>query len=302
MPVRPSSLAIAKHCDLAPVLSERFPSVSAATERGSLVDAQVTAFVADGTPPTDPDARACVEWLCETFDLTEVELSPQMHVPAVCEGAAPGTADLLIGNGTTGTIVDYKKREQWDSGRLSAPDDNDQLHAYALGAGLTHYRLCLLLFGNGRVEPIWSLFYSPENTGDIMARIVATCSRQGPDPRGTSGDHCGQCYPRIHCPHWARRAEDGAMKAEPPADPAELVLTAKAMEEQAKKYRELARDIVDYNGPFRVGAQEFRRVMMPGKVTADVAALERDGLFERYSKVGQAFPSYRLVRPAKEGQ
>jgi hypothetical protein len=96
--IRPSSLSIAKHCDLAPVLSERYPSVSDATERGNAVDAQVTAFVQHGTAPTDPDAKACVEWICATFDPTAVEMHAQEKVALVHGGklVTEGTADLIV--------------------------------------------------------------------------------------------------------------------------------------------------------------------------------------------------------------
>jgi hypothetical protein len=191
-----------------------------------------------------------------------------------------------------GTIVDYKKREQWDAGRVPHPDDNDQLFAYALGAGLTHFRLCLLLFGGGKVEPIWSQAYSPANTAPILERIIATCAPKSVEPKGTSGAHCGQCWPRIHCPHWAKRAE-----SEPdPTDGEALLLAAKSREETAKKYRALASDLA----PFRVGSQEYRRVMMPGKMTVDTAALEQAGLYERFARPGQPFATYRLCKPRED--
>lgn len=302
--IRPSSLQIARFCDLAPVLSERFPSTSDAMSRGSLVDVQVTAWVKDGTAPTDPDARACVEWLASEFDPTEWELRAQEKVALVVDGEliTEGTMDVGAYGKDSVVVVDWKKREQWDAGRLSHPDHNDQTFAYglaaAMAAGKDHtYQVCLVLFGGGRVEPIWSHKYWPDNTDPNLERIIATCEKRQSDPKGTSGPHCGQCYPRIHCPHWAKRAESDP----DPKDGTALILAAKAMEENARRYRELARDLVDYHGPFRVGSQEYRRVMMPGRVTADVDAMDKAGIFERFSKVGSAYPSYRLTRP-KEGE
>jgi hypothetical protein len=301
MPIRPSSLAIAKHCALAPVLSERFPTTSAATERGNTVDAQVTAWVQDGTPPTDPDAKACVEWLCATFDPTEWEFRGQVALPPVCEGAAPGTADLVAHHcDGKHVVVDYKKREQDLAGRLPAPDDNDQLHAYALASG-SEYQLCLLLFGAGKVDARWSQDYGPHNTGPIMERIKATCAPVVGEPKGTAGDHCVQCYPRLQCPHWARRATDGLKRQGPYSveDGPDLIAEAKAHEDAAEFKREIAKAIVDTVAPFRVGSQEYRQVWMPGKMSIDGDALERDGLYERYAKVGNPFPQYRLSKPGK---
>lgn len=297
--IRPSSLQIARHCDLAPVLSERFPATSDAMSRGSLVDAQVTAWVKDGTAPTDVDSRACVEWLASEFDPTEWELRAQEKVALVVDGqlVTEGTPDIVASCLARTIIVDLKKREQWDSGRLTEPDDNLQLHAYALAHG-GPYQTCLLLFGNGKVEPIWSEPYDGDRA-PILAEVIAAARRKD-NPRGTSGTHCGQCYPRIHCPHWAQLAVDGATVRKLPEDATELILMAKAMEERSKQYRQLARDLVDYHGPFRVGSQEYRRVMMPGRVSPDVEAMEKAGIFERFSKVGGAYPSYRLTRPKEE--
>jgi len=304
MAVRPSSLSIAKHCALSPVLSERFPSVSDATERGSLVDAQVTAWVKDGTAPADRDAIACVQWLAETFDPTEWELKGQVALPPAVEGAAPGTADL-VAYGCDGdvVVVDYKKREAWDAGRIPAPADNDQLHAYALAAS-DHgsYDVCLLLFGNGRVEPIWARGFTPANTGPIVERIRATCTPTEGEPRGTSGAHCGMCWSRIHCHHWALRAWRGITEPVLPTreNAEEAMLRVVAMEERAKLEREILKHIADPDvggAPFRVGEREFGRVMMPGKMSVDVDALEAAGLYERFSKVGNPYPQYRLGKP-----
>lgn len=268
-------------------------------DRGNLVDAQVTAWVQNGMPPTDPDAKACVEWICTTFDPTTWELHAQFYVRSAVEGLKRGTADLIASNGVKAVVVDYKKREQWIAGRLPAPDDNDQLHAYGLGFELP-YQLCLLLFGDGKVEAMWSKTeYNSHNTGPILERIKAICAASGPDPKGTSGDHCGKCWPRIHCPHWALRGHKGLADPTRPdrENAGELMLETVAMEELAKRNREVLKHLVDTDGPFRVGDREFRRVIIPGKVSVDTAALEEAGLYERFSKIGRPFPQYRLSRP-----
>ena len=302
--IRPSSLSIAKHCALSPVLSERYPSTSVATERGNAVDAQVTAWLqgaVNSDAPTDPDAGACIDWIRENFDGSRVVAQGRVELMDLDTGAliTGGTPDIVVRRGAETIVIDLKKREQYDSGRLADPDDNDQLHAYALASTPEggSYRLCLLLFGGGRVEPIWSKqAYTAENWAPILARIVEVNERRDPNPKGISGDHCAQCWPRIHCPHWAKRTESDPDPADGPA----LLLAAKASEENAKRWRELARDAVDYRGPFRVGAQEFRRIMVPGRVTVDSDALEQAGLYERFSRVGRAFPQYKLTRPTKE--
>ena len=319
--IRPSSLSIAKHCALSPVLSERYPSTSVATERGSLVDARVMAWISPAGEqaamlPDDPDAKACCEWLAANLPDYRMEPQKRVELRDSDTGAivTAGTADIVATNAQHGDIIviDLKKREQYDAGRLADPDDNDQLHAYALASTPEggSYHLCLLLFGGGRVEALWSQRYAAEagvvdsrdgaiqyrSWDPILARIVAVNERRDPNPKGNSGDHCAQCYPRIHCPHWAKRTESDPDPADGPA----LLLAAKASEENAKRWRELARDAVDYRGPFRVGAQEFRRIMVPGRVTVDSDALEQAGLYERFSRVGRAFPQYKLTRPTKE--
>jgi len=306
--IRPSSLSIAKFCALAPVLSERYPTRNAGTDRGNAVDAQVTASLVSGAEPADADARACVEWFREQFPAPRYRIACQKRVtlrdPDTGAIITEGTADVLVHDtqDPVDYVVDLKKREQYDAGRLADPDENLQLHAYALASTAEgrSYQTYLLLFGSGRAEPIPSKIYTAETWAPILTRIQEINERTG-EPRGESGEHCGQCYPRIHCPQWALRAYRGLERNDVAFNDnngADLLLEAKAMEERAARIRELAKHKVDTDGKgIRVGSQEYRRIMMSGQMTVDTAALERDGLYERYARVGRGFASYKLCRP-----
>lgn len=325
--IRPSSLSIAKFCELAPVLSERFPSRNANTDRGSEVDAQVTAWLDGGPEPSDPDAKACMAWLNAQFPEGKWWLNSQRRVelrdPDTGALITAGTPDIVareVGDRTNRVIVDLKKREQYGAGRLADPDDNDQLHAYALASTPEggSYRTCLLLFGDGQVEALWSKRYAAEggvcDTRDgavryeswdpILARITAVNDRSGGEPKGTTGPHCGACYPRLHCPNWALPAHQGPTELAPLTAPGGItkdnagkaLLAVMAVEEVAAKARDQLKAWAAENGPIVVGGRQWGPVVMPGRMSVDTAALEAAGLYERFARVGRPFTQFRMTK------
>lgn len=314
--IRPSSLSIAKFCELAPVLSERFPSRNANTDRGSEVDAQVTAALQypGAGSPTDPDAVACLEWLQREFPATDgwtLETQKRVELRDTDTGAliTAGTLDILASKRDVliRVVIDLKKREQYGAGRLADPDDNDQLNAYALASTPEggSYRTCLLLFGDGQVEALWSRTYTAETWAPILARITAVNERSGgAEPKGTAGPHCGACYPRLHCPNWALPAHQGPTELAPLTAPGGLtadnvgraLLATMALEEVAGKARDQLKAWVQEHGPIVVGGRQWGPVTMPGRMSVDTAALEAAGLYERFAKVGRPFTQFRMTK------
>lgn len=305
--IRPSALTLARHCDLAHVLAERYPEKNEATERGNAVDREATAELSGGPKATDSDARAVVEWVRATFADASVRLQQQVELfdPDTGGLITRGTADMVVDYGDRIAVVDFKKREQMLAGRLSLPDDNDQLHAYALGEALrltaASYRTCLLMFGDGVVEPIWSRKYVPETWRPILERIRAVNVDQPDDPKGTSGPHCLQCYQRLRCPHWALPAHAGPSELEPltreggltPDNVGRALMATIALEEVAEKARDQLKAWVKAHGPIVVGDRQWGPVQMPGRASVDSKALEADGLLAKYTKQGKPFEQHR---------
>jgi CRISPR/Cas system-associated exonuclease Cas4 (RecB family) len=311
--VRPSSLSIARYCQLAPALSERFPSRSEATDRGNLVDQQVTAQINDGVAATDPDALAVLAWVDEHMGPgTRAQVLVPLHDPDTGGLLTRGTADLVkFCKDSTGKLIvgDMKKREQWLAGRLAAPDANLQTHAYALGEaafeGAMSYQTVLILFGDGEVEALWSEVYTRESWVDVLEEIRAIQDQQSETPVATSGPHCLACYPRIHCPAWTLPAHQGPTELEPLTKPGGLtvenfgraLMAKKALDDVAELVGEQLKAFADANGgkvPVG-GGKVWGQVMTKGRETIDAKALEADGLKAKYTRRGSPYPMYRLT-------
>lgn len=309
MSVRPSSLNLARFCALSPVLSERFGHRNEATERGNDVDAQVTAELVDGVVAHDRDARAVLGWIADNLAGAS-ELRAQQGVrlldPDTGGLLTEGTPDLVAVSGDAVTVIDYKKREQMLAGRLATPDDNLQLHAYALAEVMRldarAYVVTLLLFGDGEAEALSSEVYTPETWGPVLGAIRRIQDQQEENPRATTGAHCLACYPRAHCPAWLLPAAPAEL--EPLTKPGGLtaenrgraLLATIALEELAAKAKEALKADVAANGPIVVGDRKWAPVVMPGRAGVDTKALERDGLLEKYTRKGRPFEQHRWVK------
>ena len=312
--IRPSSLSIARHCQLAPVLSERWPTKSAATDRGNDVDAQATGELTGGPKATDADARAIVAWFAEHMPGWSFRVQAKIQLFDADTGGllTEGTPDVQAEppNALPGdivVIVDIKKREQRFAGRLPAIDDSLQLHAYALAAAQGNpYQLVYLLFGDGDAESEWSRVYTPEDQAPILEEIRGIQARSRHDPRPTEGPHCLACYPRIHCPTWALPAHQGPSELEPFTQPGGLsvenfgkaLLAVTALEEVAERARDQLKAFAKAHGaPVPVGAgKAWGPVWNKGKAGIDAEALKADGLLEKYTRRGAPYPTYRIVK------
>jgi hypothetical protein len=321
--IRPSSLTIAEHCDLAPVLSAEFPETNANIERGQLVDLQVSRELLGGAPATDYDAIACIDALSDAHLLHPWVTRHVQEKIALCDPATgatitEGTPDFAAVGGETESrlvvIVDFKKREQWLAGRVADPDQNLQLHAYALAwairSGATTYKMALLLFGEGEATMVWSRVYQVENSQTLLDRIKRIGEKRnvskigGARPKATAGPHCLQCYPRLHCPSWTLPAHDGETALAPftapggltPENSGRALAAVMAIEEAAARAREVLKGYVAANGPIVVGDRTWGPAIMPGRKSGpSVADLEAQGL-GHLVKVGRPFEQWRLQK------
>lgn len=320
--VRPSSLSLAEKCALSSVLSARYPEDNANIQRGLFVEQQVYRALEAGTTPMDADAADCVRWLRAHVDVTEYQKEVELweyetaaqRAESIETLITKGTPDIVAEDTWTRdlVIVDLKKREQVQWGKVPDPDNNLQLHAYAIAHalrdGYERYRVCLLTFGDGRAEALWSGTYTSVEWRPFLERIKAICLRphgtSGEDPPGRAGPHCTDCYPRIHCPHWALPAHQGPSALAPfmeggltKANVERAYLAAKAVKEMGERALELVQAFRLLHGPgsVMVGDKSWEPVQTSGRKTADVAALERDGL-DRYVKQGQPYQQWRLVK------
>lgn len=314
--LRPSSLQQAEHCQLASVLGEEFPHTNEGIARGNLVDSLVSAQLGGGPIAEDPDARAIVQWVHEHMDVSSLRIQEQvtLHDPDTGEQLTDprygrpdiaGTDVFQLGV----VIVDMKKREQWYAANLAPPDDNLQLHAYGLAhtilRGAPEYQTCLLLFGDGEVEPLWSRTYTSVEWRPILNRIRAIAERDrlrgDTRPKGVSGPHCTSCYVRRHCPHWLPPAESTALAPYASAgitkdNRGRAFLLYKQLDDARAILRDMLEASVAEDGPIPVGeGKQWGPIAWPARESADLRALKADGL-DRYIKRGSPSVQWRITR------
>lgn len=303
--IRPSLLVHADLCGLVAKLAEEYPEASEFTARGNVVDEQNTAALVKGAAPTDADARACVDWFHRTFtDATPmVQERVSLHDPDTGEMLTEGTPDVqvLSEDGEELVTVDWKKREQFFAGNLPGPDDNLQAHAYslakALEVGAQRYRNVLVLFGDGEARPLESAVYERADWWPFIDRIRAI---QDKERVATPGSHCVSCYSRAVCPSNRERTAlaltllpKGDVGKLTDAQAGELVLRAKMVREAADLAMDLAKAHFNGGGSVTDGhGKAWRPLMMPGRRTADVDALEAAGLTQ-YVRKGEPYPQWR---------
>ena len=209
--IRPSSLAIARKCLLAPYLSAKYPTSSVAAQGGTSVDDEITAELSVGKQATDPSAKACLRWFHENHigwkRSTQVALACDLEI-------AGGTPDLVVTNSDGRIeIIDWKARGQWDLGRIESPGRNPQLLAYACHVLTAHpdateITLTIVLHRDGDCQPI-SAVVSRADVDAARVWIIELQRRydaaavDDKAPPATLGTHCSDCYQLAHCPQRA---------------------------------------------------------------------------------------------------
>lgn len=325
MLVRPSILNTAKHCQLAVVLAEEYPHTTEEAERGTAVDKEACEEILGGAPAADPDARAIAWWVRENIWPWHVQHRLPLIDPDSGKLVTSGTpdiigrrkknpawsgGDLLDPDGRQYfplTVVDIKKREQYWNG-LPHPDVNLQTHAYAMAAahvrGQDQYQVCLLLFGDGAVQELWSRTYTRADWPPILEEIRKICAqapvRGGIRPRGHSGPHCTGCYQRRNCPHWLLPVEHIGTELEPiakaggltPETAPRMLLARERLRDLVERLDVMLEDYADRQ-PIAMGDKEWGPQWQKGKRSASVADLEKAGL-TAHIRTGEPYRVYRL--------
>lgn len=312
MPIRASALQIAEHCQLAEVLGREYPHHEEETLEGLAVDKEACRDLAGGPPAEHPDAKACAWWVRENMCLLGVQVPLELRDGEVL--LSPGRADVVGFHGRSRvlTIVDFKSKGQWYASNLRPPDDNLQLHAYGMAAASREprfeYQLCMLLFGDGAVQELWSRTYNAADTPPILDRIRKICAQKAAlgdiRPQGHSGPHCLSCYQRRNCSHWLLPVTHAETALAPLASPGGLTqenagrvfLAWQQAKELCDRVEVLLKDFAGKNGAFPVGEEkEWGPELQRGRRSASVSDLEGAGL-QGYIRQGEPKLVYRLRR------
>ncbi len=294
--IRPSALNLAERCGLGPALAAQYPEVSEAADRGRDIHDQIARGFgrAEGAPYYEPDhegARAAVGLLGTWPGAVgaDVEVEVVLRDEDGTE-ITHGTADAVLDCGADGLVV-----LDWKTG---APDkvppatDNLQLAAYAIAAGLTREADAVswapVFVGDAdvRVGALCSAWRADWPTW--IARIKAAASRPA---EATRGPWCETaCYMRHHCPTWRAHIETALAPLGETAltDASALALVDRIAlaEKWVAVAKEAARGFVRAGGAVERDGKVWGPSETKGRETADVAALDADGL-GRYIKTGE---------------
>lgn len=307
--IRPSALNLASHCTLSPVLSEKFGKETEGAQHGTNVDAQVKA-VLEGrdVPSIHPDAAACLAWIeCKRAEGWQVVLFNDrvtVYDPETGAVLTRGTPDLGLHRGDEILLVDLKKKEQFWVGNLPPIDEDLQTQAYALAfaerSQALSFSTAFLLFGDGEAEAKQSRAFPRWEWGAIYDKIREI---QTAPIRATRGPHCLKCYGREHCPAWFLPAHEGATALEPFTRPQGLTAetapkaleVVRSLKEAVTFAEDMLKEYARKNGGIVVGDRRWAPVVMPGRETADVERLKKDGL-TGYLRQGGGYEQFRWLR------
>jgi hypothetical protein len=223
--VRPSSLALAESCSLAPFLSTIYPESHDCTRKGSAVDKQVSivlSCIAVGDManlPTEedllPETGKILDWLEKSYPIERWEWHVQEKVtlldPETGELLTAGTPDLMCLHRTEPRFVDidWKSRGQRWAGHLKGPEENLQQLAYVTAAWLEYSarrkieaaKIILAFWDDTGVYPEESGAITEDMLTPIVVRVraVPPIDVTGPRPEASVGEHCDHCYQRMKC-------------------------------------------------------------------------------------------------------
>lgn len=306
--IRPSALQLAEKCGLSAKLAAEHPEGSEAAERGTAVHEDVAAWLRDGRAPTTPEGKSLAEsWTPAPADKRMVEHKVRLVDPETNALLTAGTADYMALAAGTLHLAD------WKTGRpeyVEDPDDNLQLHAYALAAALEYgandYVVSLCFLSADEV-PIWkvSRVYGHDEWGRVWDRVALAASRP---PVAVKGPHCQRCWQRLRCPAYLVPADPVARNVDlvpltstdvaTPDRVLRLHLAAKAMREIADRGDEYVKAYVREHGPLGDGAgKELALVEVAGRRSVSLGPAEKAGLLpqlEAAGAVSRAMPSQQL--------
>lgn len=188
----------------------------------------------------------------------------------------------------------------WDLKTGQHRDYNLQLIAYALmwaaACGLDRLAWCTL-YVRPREAPEYQ--WSETYEGDTAEQLWRRVRRVLVSPiRAVTGPHCDGCFRRRYCPaHLApalERAHDALAPFAVPGgltrENAPLALrVVKAMKDAVELADGQLRTLARETGPIVDGTQEWGPSTVKGRMSADIEAIERDGVQDRYMKMGGSY-------------
>jgi CRISPR/Cas system-associated exonuclease Cas4 (RecB family) len=300
--IRPSQLQMADRCGLAPRLAALHPQSSLPAERGAALHAEIADWLNEGKRPTSREVFALIEHLGSTLRAGRYrgEVPVELRDPETDELVTRGTADAIASGKDLTVVLDFKSGAEE---RVEPVESNLQLHAYALGVALVQgsreYRTGLVFLREQAPLVRVSRAYLPHEWWSVLDRIKAAVKRP---PVPTVGTHCNDCYQRRRCPAWILPAHAGPSVLEPFTRPAgltpqnaaralQIVTAMKDVVTIAEAHlRDYAREVGGIVEGDRVWAPQVRT-----RKTADVAALEQDGL-GAYVRQSEPYEVYRWRR------
>ncbi len=207
------------------------------------------------------------------------------------------------------------KRSEWT---VADGPDSLQILGYAMAAaskfGCDGY--CAGIWGAKEGKWWWGPLFLWERDEDAMLehwrRIRAAALNHDPSP--SHGRHCAGCYGRTSCPAWLAPPELLGTSLAPFAkeglvisgqEAANLLLKVKQVEDMAELVKRQVK-AAQKSGLRVIDAEsgkEWRPVRMPGRITVDSGALEREQpeVFQRYAKTGQDYEQHRWVNAKTKG-
>lgn len=295
--IRPSALQMAEHCGLSAQLGEQFPEQSDAAARGTAIHAEIAARA-----PVTGEAAAAVAALDGVTGKVELEVAVELHDPETGELITAGTADVVIDDGTTVTIWD------WKTGRpefVTEAAGNMQLHSYALAVALQRgrdaYAVRAVFLDSDGAHPSEASAVAGAEMWTMLNRIKAAAARPAV---ATPGEHCARCWSRVHCHAWRDRVSTSLALIHASAS-SDLQLTDETATALAlrladvKKAAEAAEDMVKAHvragGRVEHDGKVYAPTQVAGRKTADVKALEAAGLHE-YMKQGAGYEIWKWRR------
>jgi hypothetical protein len=320
-------LAFAENCGHASALAERYPETSELAGDGTDTHAEIAAGIIGQKDATSDAAKAAVKWVREIIKvlstysaegIPDVTIEPMLHVESEIvllddeehdfDTLATGHPDLLIETHTVLHVVDWK-RSKW--GNVPAADRNAQLISYGLAKANGRPFQVHLVFGDdadesGNVQPRSSRVIMPEEHPALLAWIRGLATKS---TEPCAGRHCSSCYVRQYCEAYrARMTSALAVLGTDETRGDETSLTqdrAQALDERldfAEKWvkwaKQVRHDYVLAGGLLLREGKRAHIIDMPGRETADCAALRADGL-DKYIKKGESFDkiSWRKYKP-----
>lgn len=293
--VRPSLLQRAELCGLVPALAEKYPEAGQAADRGTQIHAEIARCLGSGEAPTTPEARAAVEWLRGYVGDSDASIAVEGKVSLIdtdtMDTITEGTPDAVVtfGDGSL-TVID------WKTGRPENVEDIDtnlQLIAYGLATcGGEAFHTALVFLDGDAVDVRFSSEFAPSQHQELLARVKLAATRE---PVASPGDHCGKCYQRHYCDAWKARLStalvacgEPAPSALVPETAAKLATMLDAAETWVDAAKAALKAYIRDGGVVEKGGKVAAITSVAGKKTADVKALEADGL-ARYVKQGASF-------------